>query len=442
MKKIWLIIKREYLTRVKKRSFVVMSILGPILMAAMLIVPVFLADISDEEIKKIAILDETGVFYNEFINSDNMEFIHVHENLETAKTDLFTKDYYALLYIPKTRVALPTSAVIYSKKQVGINIKSYIRNTLEKEIENEKLLAAGIDPDIIKSISTRINLNTIKISKTGEEEKSYTEVSIFLGIFSGLMIYFFIFMFGVQVLRGVIEEKSNRIVEIIISSVKPFQLMMGKITGIAMVGLTQFLIWVVFTFLIFTIFTGIYSDYLPAENLGTFSNADQLLNEQTLKQEMVEANKITEVFNAIFTINFGLMIMAFIIYFIGGYLLYGALFAAIGGAIDNDTDSQQFMLPITIPLILSILMLQHVIHNPGSSLSFWFSIIPFTSPVVMMIRLPFGVPTFDFILSVVLLIVGFLGTTWLAGKIYKTGILMYGSKVSYKTLWKWLRMKN
>jgi len=435
MKKIILIIKREYLTRVRKKSFVIMSALGPLLMAAMLIVPVYVAEFTGGELKEIAVLDETGVFYGEFHDTENLKFTHVFSDLETAKEELPASGMYALLYIPKTHLNLPTSAVIYSEKQTALDVKTYVKTTLENVIEGQKLLSSGIDPQIVKSIQTSINLNTVKIKDNGKEEKSYPEVNVGLGIFAGLMIYFFIFMFGVQVLRGVMEEKSNRIVEIIISSVKPFQLMMGKITGIALVGLTQFSIWVIFTLIIFSVFTGVYSEHLPVENLGTFSQGTGMIVDGGQSQ-------ITSVFEAIFSINFTLMIFAFMIYFIGGYLLYGALFAAIGGAVDNDTDTQQFMWPITIPLIFSILMLQYVIHHPSSPLSVWLSIIPFTSPVVMMIRLPFGVPTIEFVASIAALIAGFLATTWLAAKIYKTGILMYGSKVNYKTLWRWLRAKN
>ncbi len=442
MNKILLIIKREYLTRVRKRSFIIMSILGPLLMAAMLIVPVYIAQVSDGGTKEVAILDETGWFYGAFENTDNLKFQHTFNDLETAKGEFFDEELYALLYIPKTELTVPSNAVLYSDRQPNINVKSYIQGVLEKVVEDKKLEASGIDPGILKSIKTDFNLGTIKIQEDGEEKKSYTEVSMVLGIFAGILIYFFIFLFGAQVMRGVIEEKTSRIVEIIVSSVKPFQLMAGKIIGIAFVGLTQFVIWIVFTFIIVTAFTTVYSDMIPGSPTGQFTSGDQLFIDQQVLSDELEQEQITEVFDAIFSVNYGLMIFAFIIYFIGGYLLYGALFAAIGGAVDNETDTQQFMLPITIPLIFGILMAQYVINYPDSALSFWLSVIPFTSPIIMMVRLPFGVPLLDFWLSVGLLIIGFLGTTWLAAKIYRTGILMYGSKVTYKTLWRWIRQKG
>lgn len=441
MNRIGLVIKREYLTRVRKKSFLIMTILGPLLMAAMIIVPVYISRVSDGETKRIAILDETGWFFKKFKDSESIKFDHVFSDLESAKDEFFEKEWYALLYIPKTELSIPTNALLYSNKQPNLQTKNYIKGTLEKVVEEKKLKASGIDPQVIKSAQTSFNLNTVKLEADGEEEQSFTEVSMAIGIFASLMIYFFIFLFGAQVLRGVIEEKSNRIVEIIISSVKPFQLMMGKIIGIGLVGLTQFLLWVVLTFGIVTVFTMAYSDHLPVEQAGMFSPGNDLVVKENLLQQE-EQGGIARIYSAISSINYSLMIISFIIFFLGGYLLYGALFAAIGGAVDNETDTQQFMLPITIPLIFSIIMAQFVIQHPDSSLSFWLSIIPFTSPVIMMVRIPFGIQAWELWLSVGVLILGFLGTTWLAGRIYRTGILMYGSKVTYKTMWKWIRMRN
>jgi ABC-2 type transport system permease protein len=256
-------------------------------------------------------------------------------------------------------------------------------------------------------------------------------------------------MFGSQVMRGVIEEKSNRIVEVIISSVKPVQLMFGKIIGIALVGLTQFLLWIILTFLIVTAFQATQSANFGKnnkENSTTFSpsnNSPLPMNAvNTGTPDMSQVNKeemMNDVTNALKTVNFGVMISMFLFYFMGGYLLYGSLFAAIGSAVDNESDTQQFMLPITIPLIFALIMAQFVTNNPGGPVAYWLSIIPFTSPIIMMIRIPFGVPIHEIILSMTLLVFGFILTTWLAAKIYRTGILMYGKKISYKELWKWLR---
>jgi ABC-2 type transport system permease protein len=268
-----------------------------------------------------------------------------------------------------------------------------------------------------------------------------------LGMFGAILIYFFIFLFGAQVMRGVIEEKTNRIVEVIVSSVRPFQLMMGKIVGVALVGLTQFVLWVVLTLGIVAVFQVSYADEIKASQakemlMGNATGTSGGNSVDAAIESEDSENGIGEVFSALRSVNYTLMIGGFLFYFLFGYLLYAALFAAIGSAVDNEADTQQFMLPITIPLIMSIVSAQYVINNPDGPAAFWLSIIPFTSPIVMMIRLPFGVPYMELLLSGVLLILGFLGTTWLAGKIYRTGILMYGKKVDYKELWKWVSYKG
>jgi ABC-2 type transport system permease protein len=286
MNKILLIIRREYLTRVKKRSFVVMTILGPLLMAAIVVVPVYIATLSNE-IKTLSVIDETGFFYGKFKDSDNMKFHYLVSDIGSAKASFTKTGDYALLYIPKTELALPNTAFLYSKSQVSINVKSYIKNIMGKRIEELKLEAKIKDlklpedaklttDDILRSIKASIDINTIKIGDEGKEEKSYPEVSMVLALFSGILIYFFIFMFGSQVMRGVIEEKTNRIIEVIISSVKPFQLMMGKITGIALVGLTQFLLWVVLTGAIVTVATASFSSKIKPGN-----TTEQMMQSQT-----------------------------------------------------------------------------------------------------------------------------------------------------------------
>jgi ABC-2 type transport system permease protein len=454
MKKILLIIRREYLTRVKKKSFIVMTILGPLLMAAMVIVPIYIATISNE-MKTISVIDETGLFLEKFKESDNIKFHYLFSDINSAKENFTKSGDYAILYIPKTGPSLPTNALLYSTSQVNMNVKSYIKNVMAKQIEELKLDAKLKDlqlgkeqtlttDDILRSIKVNIDINTIKIGEGGKEEKSYPEVSMVLGLFSGILIYFFIFMFGSQVMRGVIEEKTSRIIEVIISSVKPFELMMGKIVGVAMVGLTQFLLWVILTATLVTVITSSFgtklSNKTPTEQIIS-SQMPSVDQEKSASLNSVKAKEegVNEVFDAINSIDFPVMIATFLFYFLFGYLLYAAMFAAIGSAVDSEADTQQFMLPITIPLIFAIIMAQYVMQEPQGPMAFWLSIIPLTSPVIMMIRIPFGVPYLDLVLSMGLLLLGFLGTTWLAAKIYRTGILMYGKKVSYKELWKWLR---
>jgi ABC-2 type transport system permease protein len=418
-----------------------MTILGPILMAALFIVPIYITQLQGD-VKTIGIIDETGLFLDAFENTDNLLFIPVDEDLEKAKQNIAKNDLYAILHIPMTELSVPETGVLYSDKQPNIVVKEYVQNVIRKEVEALKLNASGVDPEILHSIKTKINLLTIKINKGGEEESSSTELSMAVGFISGLIIYFFIFMYGAQVMRGVIEEKTNRIVEVIVSSVKPFQLMMGKIIGVAMVGLTQFALWVILTLIIVSVFLSIFS----ADITSYQSSQLQLAEGNIPKTEAAttgDTNKAAiAIFESIQSINFGVIIGAFVFFFIGGYLLYGAFFAAIGSAVDSETDTQQFMLPITVPLILSIVLAQFIMVNPDGPAAFWLSIFPLTSPVIMMIRIPFGVPYLDLSLSIALLILGFLGATWLAAKIYRTGILMYGKKISYKELWKWIRYKS
>ncbi len=469
MNKILLVIQREYLSRVQKKSFIVMTILGPILMAALFIVPVVLATMSDET-KKVLVLDETGWFMDKFENSDRFVFDYVYTDLETSKQTLSNTDGYALLYIPKPSVAIPTSAIIYSHKQVNIDLRSYINNVMTKEVEHQKLSAEILkeitknnpaaqtmhadsmpaeslrSSEIFNNIKTEISITSIQIKEEGKEQKSFAEASMGVGMFAGILIYFFIFLFGSQVMRGVIEEKVSRIVEVIVSSVKPFQLMMGKIVGVALVGLTQFLLWVVLTLLIVTVFQAAMPDVMKSkQQTETFSQGTRLPggleNVEVPEDEEAPQSTMSFITEALGTINYGVMIFAFLFYFIGGYLLYGAMFAAIGAAVDNETDTQQFMLPVTIPLILSIVVAQFVINNPEGPVSFWFSIIPFTSPIIMMVRIPFGVPYWELALSMGLLTLSFIVAVWMAGRIYRTGILMYGKKVTYGELWKWLFYK-
>lgn len=453
MNKIWLIIRREYLTRVKKRSFIVMTILGPVLMAAIMIVPIWLA-MNTNEVKKVGVIDQTGIFFEKFKNTDNIRFHYMVSDVATAKSQLKESGDYALLVIPKTEVALPTGAMIYGNGQVNLNVKSYIERVMTKQLEDLKLQARLNDlqqgnqnpvnvDDILKSIKTKVDVLTLKIDDEGNEEKSYTEVSMVVGIFAGILIYMFIFMFGSQVMRGVIEEKTSRIVEVIVSSVKPFQLMMGKVIGVALVGLTQFLLWVVLTFVIITavvtpMTSGKGAASAVTEQLTAPAPGVDIPAVSGTPDEKTPA-EVNEVLDAIQSVNFPVMIGSFLFFFLFGYLMYAALFAAIGGAVDSEADTQQFMLPITAPLILSIVLAQFIIQEPTGPIAFWLSIIPLTSPVVMMVRIPFGVPYWEVGLSMALLVLGFVGATWMASKIYRTGILMYGKKISYKELWKWIR---
>lgn len=436
MNKIFLIIRREYLTRVRKRSFIVMTILGPILMAALIVLPIYFATVSGGSMKKIAVLDDTGWFYQKFKDQPNMKFTYVSGNFDSLKVQALKKKEI-LLYIPLPGLNLPVYAEMYSEGSTGIDVCAYVKMVMKNEVQKRKLLAEGINPNIIKSSRVNINLKMIKVQPDGKEKRVYSDAEMGLSIFSGLLIYFFIFMFGAQVMRGVMEEKSNRIVEVIISSVKPFQLMMGKIVGIALVGITQFLLWIILTMGL----VGVFQTSIGGSEL---SSGLKMLTEQKMVPGADSTSQVThfavaQISQVLSTINFKVMIFSFLFFFLAGYLLYASLFAAIGGAIDHDADSQQFMLPVSIPLIFSIAMAGIISTAPDGPLAFWLSMIPFTSPVIMMLRIPFGVPWWQVGVSAGVLLLTFILTTFIAGKIYRVGILIYGKKVNYVTLWKWLR---
>lgn len=445
MSTISLIIKREYLTRVRKKSFIIMTILGPILMASVFVVPFLIAKYDQSEVSKIQVIDESGIFKDKLSDDENLIFEPDTLSLAVAKTIFDSEKHTAILYIPSNVMEDTKSVMLFSAKQPNINLVSSIESTIQKELENRKLQSHGINQQTLDQIKTKVKINTRTLTDKGEEETN-AGMNTAAGLIGGLLIYMFIFLYGAQVMRGVIEEKTNRIVEVIISSVRPFQLMMGKIIGIALVGLTQFLLWIILTMSISSFVTGFFMDKKQM--------TEQMMKRQTPMgtplPEGVEdgaslqsSDEVTaDVFGSLQSINFPLLIGAFVFYFLGGYLLYGALFAAIGAAVDGESDTQQFMLPITIPLILSFVVAQSVLQNPESSVAFWFSMIPFTSPVVMMVRMPFNVPDWQLALSMALLVLGFIGTTWVAGRIYRTGILMYGKKVNWRELGKWLFYKD
>jgi ABC-2 type transport system permease protein len=442
MGKIGLIIKREYLTRVRKRSFIIMTFLGPILMAAIGIVPVWLASVN-ESIRIVEVIDESGTIEYKLKSSDNIKFVYSKQPFKQAKNQLEKSDYYALVHIPSFKDAdlihLQRNIKIYAFSQVSLNVKVYIQNQIEKQLEREMLKAENVDQAIVERTESAINVQIPVIEladKKNKDTSTDVELSTALGAFSGILIYIFIFLFGAQVMRGVIEEKTNRIVEVIISSVKPFQLMMGKIIGIAFVGLTQFLLWIILTAGIYAAFLGSVKQKFSNENIEMIMKKSP---DGTSVEDMDQIMSTQKAIEKVNQINWGLMIPCFIFYFIGGYLLYGALFAAIGGAVDSESDTQQFMLPITIPLIFSFVMAQTVLNDPTGPMAKWLSIIPFTSPIIMMVRLPFKVPVEELIASMVCLVLGFIFTTWIAAKIYRTGILMYGKRITWKDLGKWLR---
>ena len=415
MLKTLLIIKREYLVRVRKKSFLIMTILGPILMASLLIIPIYLTNKGDE-------LRNVAINYKNNLNLNNTEVINFTQlpdiEFQKVKNNIGTSEFYAALEVHNNTYTL------YSDQQITKNVIDQIKQQIESIVKIRNLNKAGVDPNIIEKAKTNINLNTKIIDDNGDIIDSNSDASIGIGFIGGVLIYMFIFMYGTMVMRGVIEEKTNRIVEVIVSSVKPFQLMIGKILGVALVGFTQFLLWVILTICLATVAEITLLDSLK------IANESQPTSQSIILSQIATFTGGIDLFKVVF---------CFLFYFLAGYLLYSSLFAAVGSAVDAEADTQQFVLPITIPLILSFLLIQNIMDNPDGSLAFWMSIIPFTSPVIMMVRLPFGVDSFDLFLSMITLIISFISIAWIASKIYRVGILMYGKKASYKEIWKWIR---
>ncbi len=444
MSKIGLVLTREYTTRVRKKSFIIMTILMPALMAAMFILPAYFMSQDDTKERTIAVYDGSSVLLGQLESNNYTKYKFIQkEDYEKIKDQLKKTDYYALLVI-QPNVLTTNTVQLISASNIPFDLKSQIQNKIRGVIEKEKMaevIKQTAIPDLeerIKATKTSISVNTIKLGEGGEAKKSSTEIGMILGYIFGFVIYMFILLYGQMVMQGVMEEKQSRIVEVIISSVKPFDLMMGKIIGIAMVGLTQLAIWIILGFAIISGARGL----MPAGRSG--ATQDIVAQAQAAGQagSPAELDKIQDILGMLGSVNFPLIIGCFIFFFIGGYLLYSSLFAAVGSAVDAQEDAQQFMMPIMMPIILAILVMMSAIKNPEGATAFWFSIIPFTSPVVMMARIPFGVPAWQLILSMVLLIITFIGMVWAAGKIYRTGILMYGKKTSWKELGKWLTYKS
>ncbi|CAN5250016.1 ABC transporter permease [soil metagenome] len=440
MHTIFLIIKREYLVRVRKKSFIIMTILGPVLIFGFYAI-IGWAAVSSMNQKKIEVVDESGRFVGKFKNDDETVYSFPKKSLAAAKKSFVKDGYNALVFIPKDVIEKPKTVQIFAEKSVSLSLQSNIERAISKEIENIKLEQAGITQKIIQDAKVNVDAQTISLSDAGEKSSNGIATTIISG-FCALLIYISVLIYGTQVMRGVMEEKTSRIVEVIISSVKPFQLMLGKIIGVALVGLTQFLLWIVLTVGLITVGSTVMGQKETANSAMT-ARMNGMPGGQDVQNKMATAkNPVADVMAAIGTLNIPLIVACFLFYFLGGYLLYSALFGAVGAAVDSETETQQFMFPIMMPIIAAIAFAQIAVRDPDGPLAFWTSIIPFTSPVVMMVRIPFGVPGWQLALSMVLLVLGFIGTTWIAARIYRVGILMYGKKTSFRELAKWVFYKG
>ena len=428
-----LITEREYLNKVTNKSFILATFLTPLIITGFIMFLGYLTSVNNDAVKVISVVDKTGYFTNSLISSDDLKFEFINDfDLEEAKLISKTKADYGLLYIPNYRDLnqIADSTMFISEDSPSLSIISKIEGRIEKVLTNKNFENAGLD--IEKINKSKIYINLYQESFEGEETtKMDGLVKVMFGMILGLLLYIFIFAYGSMIMMSVIEEKTSRIVEIMISSVKPFQLMMGKILGTSLAGLTQFLVWglliMMFSYLMTSVF-GIES---------TTQNNELLLNSSGNMTMNQEALDVISAFISLPLLN---ILIAFLLYFLGGYLLYSSLFAAIGAAVDNQTDAQQFVMPLTIILILALYAgILTVPEDPNGTVSILLSHIPFTSPVVMLMRIPYGVPVYEQIISIIILYLTFVLCIWLAAKIYRVGILMYGKKPSVKELIKWLK---
>lgn len=429
MNKVFLIAKREYLSRVRKKSFLLMTILAPVLITIFYGLIFYFAinrDIGSSK-KDIYVIDEGKQYANQLKSNNQVNFIIGDTVIYNPTIFLVQTSFYGILTIHDTNYQVKPKVTLISKDEVSLSTISQIEKQLTDIIKTVRLKASGIDESVLKIVEkTSVSVQASKATSTVIKDSNVGANTI-IGYVGAIIIYFFIFLYGVQIMRGVIEEKSNRIVEVIISSVKPFELMLGKISGIALVGLTQFAIWVILG----AVFSGNVSGLILA------SMENNVALEQLNKSP--DAGEIGGILVGLSGFDFSYYISMFVFYFLGGYLFYGSLFAAVGSAVDNETDTQQFMFPLTLPLIFSLVIAQSAItSDPHGSLAVWLSIIPFTSPIVMMVRLPFIEPGWQLWISMISLIAGFIFTTYVASRIYRIGILMYGQKPSYKKIWKWM----
>lgn len=448
MNKTLIIIGREFTTRVRKKSFLVLTLIVPILLAGFYAFLMWMLLKDDTQVRRIAVVNRSGLEKPfEQINNNTFDYTDGSVTESSAPEFLKQNNYYAIIWIPENVMDNP-EIPIYSFSQVPMELKNEIAVQLRKKIEDIKraaVIAESQVPDLEEKLAatqTPVLVRTLKVSEdTGVAKESSSEIASVIGLVGGMIIYLFIFMYASQVMKGVIEEKTNRIIEVLVSSVKPFQFLLGKIIGVAAVGLVQFLIWVVFGLILIVAMQSLFLPHLDMEalrNAGSMAGGmTDIAGTSNLSPEQLQIiQKVAMTIDPVFILKF---LGSFLFYFIGGYLLYASLFAAIGAAVDNETDSQQFLTPLSIVLVVGLYIGFAAMKSPESPLVFWSSLIPFTSPIVMLVRIPFGVPAWELITSMLILVAAFIFFTWLSGRIYRIGILMYGKKVTWKELYKWLK---
>jgi ABC-2 type transport system permease protein len=442
MRKTGIITRREYLRRVNKKSFIILTLFAPLLFSALVFVPLWLSSIKATEVEEVIIIDRTQKYASLFKDTDGFKFIRIEAAEKAAASAASTEEIksrhasaFAFLEITDDLLENPSAAALYSDKQIPMGLKREVNTILSRHLENEKRASFNIPnlDEIIRASRVNFDIQTVKWGKDGTATKSSTELSNLIGMAFTLLIYMFLMIYGTMVMQGVMEEKTSRIVEVMVSSVHPFDLMMGKITGIGLVGLTQLVIWCVLTMGL----TGVGSLLTGVSIFGGTAEPASMQPNMSMSGEAV--SMMTGFLSKLQSFNFLTIITCFVLYFIGGYLSYASLYAAIGSAIDNPEDAQQFMMPMMILLIFAIYAGLYSTNNPNGPLAFWCSLIPFTSPIVMMVRIPFDIPLWQILLSLALLYASAAGLIWTSAKIYRVGILMYGKKPTLKEIARWIR---
>tara|TARA_R110002096_G_scaffold56474_9_gene144139 strand:+ start:3939 stop:5252 length:1314 start_codon:yes stop_codon:yes gene_type:complete len=431
-----LIIKREYLTKVKNKSFIVMTILSPLIFIALIAVVAYLSQLNNDKVRVISVLDESGLVQDIFKSSGNTSY-NILNDMSFEEAKAFSKETgsYGLLHIGKldNLEAISDKINFYSEESPSINVISDLESKIQTELTTQNRIAKGIDVEKLKD--SKVNVSILQESFEGKKtSKIDSVVKLVFGGAAGYLLFMFIIIYGNMIMRSVIEEKTSRIIEVIISSVKPVQLMLGKIIGTSLAGITQFVIWLILGGVLMSIVSFIFGI-----DMAQIQSPQQEMMQQAMENPEINM-QVQNVMASFYNLPITNLLVAFVLFFIGGYLLYSSFYAAIGAAVDNETDTQQFMLPIIMPLILAVYVgIFTVIEDPHGTVSTVFSFIPLTSPVVMLMRIPFGVPLWQQLLSFGLLVGTFMFTVWFAAKIYRVGILMYGKKPSYKELIKWIR---
>lgn len=458
----FLVAEREYLTRVRKKAFIVLTLAVPLLLAGFGIFIAKIAESDNDATEVVEVRDDSGLnVTTRLVGTPQLSFVPATGALADAKKQFQKAKHDGLLYLPAgLDVDKPAGVQFFGKGNISLKKQAAVESALNKAFSELKMQKSGLTQEQLDQLQAEVEVQAISLDETGKEADSNALATSGMAYALALAIYLFIFIYGVQIMRGVGEEKSSRIMEVMLSSVKPFDLMMGKIMGIAAVGLTQFLLWGLLSYGASSVLLPLLTDSdndKPKTEMATggpagtaapaahekLSAAGRLDKAAEGASTQMNPGKRFSIFETLGNLPLGTIFFGFIVYFLGGYLLYGALFGAVGAAVDDQTDTQQFMFPITMPLILSYIVgVSVILRNPDGPVAFWMSMIPFTSPIAMVIRLPFGVPLWQLGLSIALLIAGFIGTVWVAARIYRVGILMYGKKVTWREMSKWMFYKG